>query len=407
MMQIDPIWTPHPSGAPPRHGETGTGQPRQASSGRLRRKYAAGRGCQPGRSHGQTRGAAASRATARIVITAYRPCPQRPARSGAGVVRIAVTRRVRQHDRAAQEQPGAATERQQHGGGRVQHRQGHEVPCQPPRHRRVRRPAARGELTHVHCGAVSEHRDRGPCDDPDRKRRSCPHPLPHHLSIAAGGNRSHHLHMPPSNRRSAASSGPSAGRRGTAGQRLDRQGSPRHKLTRDSRSSCAETPSANRVSQRGQSATSGSSSGLARWSRPHPPPGPAATAGRFAASRAACSSVVSRSADRRRTTEGRVAPRLAASSSPKSLSAETITSALARGIVEDAPVGCRQQAYIADVNRLQPGLAQGDGNPRRQVGVDEEAHDGYAGWASGSSRSCRAAAANSRAARTSARSRYG
>ncbi len=54
-----------------------------------------------------------------------------------------------------------------------------------------------------------------------------------------------------------------------------------------------------------------------------------ATAGRFAASRAACSSVVSRSADRRRTTEGRVAPRLAASSSPKSLSAETITSALA------------------------------------------------------------------------------
>ena len=38
---------------------------------------------------------------------------------------------------------------------------------------------------------------------------------------------------------------------------------------------------------------------------------------------------VSRSAERRRTTEGRVAPRAAARSSPKSLSAETITKALA------------------------------------------------------------------------------
>jgi len=75
------------------------------------------------------------------------------------------------------------------------------------------------------------------------------------------------------------------------------------------------------------------------------------------------------------------------------------------GIVEDGPVGCREQPYVADMDGLQSGFAQGGGDFRRQVGVDEETHAGYAEWASGSSRSCTAAAANSRAARTSARSR--
>ena len=43
----------------------------------------------------------------------------------------------------------------------------------------------------------------------------------------------------------------------------------------------------------------------------------------------------------------------------------------------------------------------------RIVGVDEQPHRGYAGWASGSSCSWTASAANSSAARMSARSTYG
>ena len=71
------------------------------------------------------------------------------------------------------------------------------------------------------------------------------------------------------------------------------------------------------------------------------------------------------------------------------------------------PVGRREQPYVANVDGTPVRPAQDSGDFRRQVGVDEETHLGYAEWASGSSRSCTAAAANSRAARTSARSRYG
>ena len=60
-----------------------------------------------------------------------------------------------------------------------------------------------------------------------------------------------------------------------------------------------------------------------------PVPSSSATAGRFATSKAACCSGVSRSADLSRTTDGRTAPREMASSSPKSVSAEIITSSLA------------------------------------------------------------------------------
>ena len=32
------------------------------------------------------------------------------------------------------------------------------------------------------------------------------------------------------------------------------------------------------------------------------------------------------------------------------------------GIIEDAPIGCREEPYVADVNGLQSGLAQSGGN---------------------------------------------
>jgi hypothetical protein len=119
--------------------------------------------------------------------------------------------------------------------------------------------------------------------------------------------------------------------------------------------------------------------------------------------RAACSSDVSRSAQRRRTTDGRVAPRAAASSSPKSVSEETISRALAAAYLRMLRSGAVSSRTSPTWDGLQSLLAQGSSDFRRQVGIGGDTHVGYAEWASGSSRSCTAATANFRAYKASHR----
>jgi hypothetical protein len=76
-------------------------------------------------------------------------------------------------------------------------------------------------------------------------------------------------------------------------------------------------------------------------------------------------------------------------------------------IIQDGLVSSSDQANVGDVDGLESRTAQQGRDSGREVGVNQEPHDGYAGWASGNSRSCTAAAANSKAARMSSRSRYG
>jgi hypothetical protein len=61
-----------------------------------------------------------------------------------------------------------------------------------------------------------------------------------------------------------------------------------------------------------------------------------------------------------------------------------------------------QQPHIGDVVGVETGLGEGDGERGREVGIQQESD---AGRASGTSRSLTIAAAYSRAASTSARSR--
>jgi hypothetical protein len=82
-----------------------------------------------------------------------------------------------------------------------------------------------------------------------------------------------------------------------------------------------------------------------------------ATAGRFAVSSAACWSDVSRSAERRRTTEGRVAPAGGGQQLAEIAVSRDDHQGVGGGVVEDGPVGCREQPYVADVDGLQSGFA--------------------------------------------------
>jgi hypothetical protein len=92
-----------------------------------------------------------------------------------------------------------------------------------------------------------------------------------------------------------------------------------------------------------------------------------ATAGRFAARSAACWSDVRRSAERRRTTDGRVAPPGDGQELAEVAVSGDDDQGVGGGIVEDGPVGCREQPYVADVDGFQPGLAQG-GRPLSAIG---------------------------------------
>lgn len=70
--------------------------------------------------------------------------------------------------------------------------------------------------------------------------------------------------------------------------------------------------------------------------------------------------------------------------------------------IEDRIVWRILQPDIDDVNRIEASVAKVPGNPRREIRVQQEPH---AGRETGTSRSFTAAAAYSRAASTSARSR--
>ncbi len=71
---------------------------------------------------------------------------------------------------------------------------------------------------------------------------------------------------------------------------------------------------------------------------------------------------------------------------------------------QDRGVGGGEHPEIADVDDVVAGLCQMGKELREQVGVEDDPH---AGLAAGTSRSLTIAAAYSRAARTSSRSRYG
>jgi hypothetical protein len=120
-------------------------------------------------------------------------------------------------------------------------------------------------------------------------------------------------------------------------------------------------PAAHTLSGRGQSAARMGSDRIRNRPRAIDTIAPvfssSATAGRFAARRAACRSGVRRSADRSRTTEGRAAPGDAASSSPKSESAEMITSSFG-GIREDRFVSGGDEAYVSNVDSVESRAAQ-------------------------------------------------
>ncbi len=83
-----------------------------------------------------------------------------------------------------------------------------------------------------------------------------------------------------------------------------------------------------------------------------------ATAGRFAARRAACRSGVRWSADRSRTTEGRAAPGDAASSSPKSESAEMITSSFTAAYARIVSSAGGDEAHVSNVDSVESRAAQ-------------------------------------------------
>jgi hypothetical protein len=118
-----------------------------------------------------------------------------------------------------------------------------------------------------------------------------------------------------------------------------------------------------------------------------------ATAARLSRSSAACRAGRRCPAVRRSTTDGAVA-RLAASSPPKSVSADTRSghqnASLTASEVEDVPVGCRAKTTIPDVADVVTVFGQRCDELRGQVVVEQQLH---AVTRSGSSRSRSASAA--------------
>jgi hypothetical protein len=88
---------------------------------------------------------------------------------------------------------------------------------------------------------------------------------------------------------------------------------------------------------------------------------------------------VRRSADRSKITDGRTAPRETASSSPKSVSAETITSPFAAAYSKDGLISSGEQPDVGDMDGLETRAAQRGDDSGREVRINEEPHGAYAG----------------------------